>query len=279
MRARLGQETTWRQIIRLGEELMEKETLATRRDLILETARRLLNSEADLWLDDDLVRLPGVNPASLFPPLPPEGAMLDAFTSGALQVSRDNRLELTCPLMNGSAVMGVLQVRRPGKPFYKKEIQILEGLAGHVSLALVAAHRFAVEQWRIEQLTLVRRVSAQIANVLDLNELTRRVTRLIQSTFSYYYVALFTHAQGEEYLSFRSSAGQARGRGKPLKIRIGNGLIGSVAESGEEAITNDVHTEPRFQFLSLLSETQSEAVLPSRSRVRSWAYWTCSLTG
>ena len=60
---------------------------------------------------------------------------------------------------------------------------------GHVSLALVAAHRFSVEQWRIEQLTLVRRVSAQIANVLDLDELTRRVTKLIQRTFNYYYVA------------------------------------------------------------------------------------------
>ncbi len=67
---------------------------------------------------------------------------------------------------------------------------------------------------------------------------------------------------GQEFLNFRSSAGQARGRGKPLKIRLGDGLIGSVAQTGEEAITNDVHTEPRFRFLDLLPETQSEAVLP-----------------
>ena len=93
----------------------------------------------------------------------------------------------------GGLVMGALQVERPEQPFQKKEIEILEGLAGHISLALVASHRLAVEQWRIEQLTLVRRVSAQIANVLDLDELTRRVTKLIQRTFNYYYVAIFTH--------------------------------------------------------------------------------------
>ena len=169
---------------------------------------------------------------------------------------------LAFPLRNGGVSMGALQVARPARPFRRKEIEILEGLVGHVSLALVAAHRFAVEQWRIEQLTLVRRVSAQIANVLDLDELTRRVTKLIQRTFNYYYVAIFTHEPDQEYLSFRSSAGQARGRGKPLKIRVGDGLIGSVAHTGEEAITNDVHTEPRFRFLLLLPETQSEAVLP-----------------
>ena len=43
---------------------------------------------------------------------------------------------------------------------------------------------------------------------------------------------------------------------------MGDGLIGSVAQTGEEAITNDVHIEPRFRFLVLLPETQSEAVLP-----------------
>ena len=133
---------------------------------------------------------------------------------------------------------------------------------GHVSLALVAAHRFAVEQWRIEQLTLVRRVSAQIANVLDLDELTRRVTKLIQRTFNYYYVAVFTHEPDQEFLRFRASAGQTRGRGKPLKIRQGDGMIGSAARTGEEAITNDVQLEPRFRFFLLLPETQSEAVLP-----------------
>jgi len=109
------------------------------------------------------------------------------------------------PLTNGGVNLGALQVARPVRPFRPKEIEILEGLVGHVSLALVAAHRFSVEQWRIEQLTLVRRVSAQIANVLDLNVLTRRVTKLIQRTFNYYYVAIFTHEPDQEYLRFRSS--------------------------------------------------------------------------
>ncbi len=258
----LSPDATWSQIIQLGEKLVQKESLATRRDLILETVSHLLDCQVDLWLDEALFRLPGLNQPALFPPKPADGPMLDAFTTGVPYASKGPRVTLAFPISNGGVNLGALQVARPAGPFHKKEIETLEGLVGHVSLALVAAHRFSVEQWRIEQLTLVRRVSAQIANVLDLGELTRRVTKLIQRTFNYYYVAIFTQEPDHEYLSFQSSAGQGRGRRKPLKIRKGEGLIGSAAQSGEEAVTNDVHIEPRYRFLDLLPQTQSEAVLP-----------------
>jgi serine phosphatase RsbU (regulator of sigma subunit)/anti-sigma regulatory factor (Ser/Thr protein kinase)/putative methionine-R-sulfoxide reductase with GAF domain len=254
--------TAWRQIVLLGEELMRMESLATRRDLIVEVTARLLGGQAELWLDEHAFRLPGPAQTILFSPEPPTEPMLHAFKMGTPFIPKGQKTILVFPLKNGGIVMGALQVTRSSTPLRKKDIEILEGLAGHISLTLVASHRFAVDQWRIEQLTLVRRVSAQIANVLDMDELTRRVTKLIQRTFNYYYVAVFTHETGQEILSYRSSARQARGRGKPLKVRLGEGLIGSVAQNGEEVITNDIHTEPRFRFLDLLPETQSEAVLP-----------------
>jgi hypothetical protein len=65
-------------------------------------------------------------------------------------------------------------LKDPTCPSEKKR-ELLESLGGHISLALVASHRFVIEQWRIEQLTLVCRVSAQIANVFNLEVLTRRV--------------------------------------------------------------------------------------------------------
>ena len=256
------EDATWQQIIRLGDELMQKESLAAQCELIQETASALVNGQVEVWMDENLFRLPGLNQTPVFSAEPPDGPMARAYTTGIPYASKNQKTLIAFPIRNGGVSIGVLQVRRPEKPFRKKEIETLEGLAGHVSLALMAAHRFAVDQWRIEQLTLVRRVSSQIANVLDLNVLTHRITKLIQRTFKYYYVAIFTYEKGQKYLNFRSSAGRARGRGKPLKIRLGDGLIGSAAKIGEETITNDVHSEPRFLFLDLLPETQSEAVLP-----------------
>jgi serine phosphatase RsbU (regulator of sigma subunit)/putative methionine-R-sulfoxide reductase with GAF domain/anti-sigma regulatory factor (Ser/Thr protein kinase) len=254
--------SAWKQVIMLGEELMRATSLNAQLDLIIGTTARILGCQADLWLDGRLFRLPGINQAPIFPAQPPSGQMMKAFSSGLTASSEGPKTLLAVPLKNGSLVMGALQVKRPSSPFRKKDIELLDGLAGHISLALVASHRFVIEQWRIEQLTLVRRVSAQIANVFDLDKLSRRVTKLIQRTFHFYYVAIFTREPDLDVLNFRSSAGPERGGGKRVKARLGEGLVGSVAQTGEEAVTNDVRSDSRYKFIDLLSETESEAVLP-----------------
>jgi sigma-B regulation protein RsbU (phosphoserine phosphatase) len=257
-----AESSQWLKVITLGETLLRTESMVRQRDLIVEMTTDLVGGNVELWLDESTFRLPGISHERHFPPQPTDESMQWALKMGIPYLPKGKKTQIALPLKNRGLVTGVLRVMRPETPFRKKEIEILEGLAGHISLALIGSHREAVEKWRIEQLTLVRRVSAQIANVLDMGELTQRVTKLIQRTFSYYYVAIFTRQEAQESLDFKSSAGQARGKGKPLKIRLGEGLIGTAAQTGEEVVTNDVRTEPRFRFLDILADTQSEAVLP-----------------
>jgi serine phosphatase RsbU (regulator of sigma subunit)/putative methionine-R-sulfoxide reductase with GAF domain len=259
----------WRQVVLLGEKLLQVSDLASQRGLILQVVGQLLKARAGLWLEERLFRLPGLNLTPLFADKPPAGLMRRALETSAVCLSKDStRPEIACPIRNQDLTLGVLRLtRKPGEIFRKPEIDLLEGLAGHVALALVASHRFAVEQWRIEQLTLVRKVSAQIANVLDLEKLTDHVTRLIQRTFHYYYVSIFTVEQDEKGLCFRASAGALRRRGKRrrspvLQVEPGQGLIGIAAETGQEIASNDVRMEPRYRYLDVLPDTRSEAVLP-----------------
>ncbi len=260
--------STWQQVIRLGGQILKVAELSAQADLIVRTASELLHARASLWLDESLFRLPGLNQARLFPDAPRNELMRRALGSPEECLSNKGaRPEVACSIRSQDLTIGVIHlIRRNGKKFSAAEIELLNGFTGHVALALIASHRFAVEQWRIEQLTLVRKVNAQIANVLDMGKLTRRVTRLILRTFQFYYVSIFTR-EGERQLRFQASAGPLGGRGKPrrspaLKVELGQGLIGSVAKSGEEIFTNDVRTEPRFRFLDPLPDTRSEVVLP-----------------
>ncbi|MEZ0395154.1 MAG: GAF domain-containing protein [Anaerolineales bacterium] len=254
------------QIIALGERLLQAPDLAARRDCLTETAAALLNGQVDLWLDERLAHLPGGGPAPVFPPRLPSPSMAQAFETGRRCISEEGHL-VAVPLRYQTLLLGVLQVRRPpGQPWRKPELDLLDALAAHASLAFYASHRVAVEQWRLEQLSLVRQVSAQVANVLQLDELARRVTDLILHTFRYYFVAIFTLEPGQKVLHFRSSAGPlGRRRRRPARlgpIELGQGLIGSAAQSGEEIVVNDVRGEPRFRFITSLPETESEVVLP-----------------
>jgi serine phosphatase RsbU (regulator of sigma subunit)/putative methionine-R-sulfoxide reductase with GAF domain/anti-sigma regulatory factor (Ser/Thr protein kinase) len=252
----------------LGERILASTTFAAQRDLILETAARLAPGEIILWLDETAFRLPDWV-ESVFHPEPPEEFMRLACEQKKTVRKQVERIHaIAVPFKHEELGLGVIQVRRENdEKFTRREINFIEGLARTASIALIAWHRINVERWRIGQLGLVRTVSAQIANEPEIDELAHRVTRLIQSTFKYYYVGIFTLEPGQHILTFRSGSGGAtrrKGRMKALSfhVELGQGLVGVAALTGDEKIVNDVRREPSYRPIDSLPETRSEAVIP-----------------
>ena len=271
----------WRQLLKLGEQLMAASSVAAQVELILETAACLFRGQCDLWLADVFYRLPWLEELPTFSALPPSELMRSAVETRRVTASDTADAEtppliVAAPLMVNDALLGVLQVERPDGPaFSESEIQILKGLGVQSAIALHATIQIEVERWRVEQLALVRMVSSQVANVLDLDELFQRVADLILNTFNYYYVALFTVEPSSEILRFRASAGPGRSEASEeehfravLQVRLGDGIIGHVAQTGEEILANDVSREPRYCFEDALPETRSEATLPLKIEER-----------
>jgi sigma-B regulation protein RsbU (phosphoserine phosphatase) len=270
-----------RQLLKLGEQLMAAPTLAARCDLIVAILGRLLEGRADLWLDKAFHRLPGLRALPSFPPLPASELMRSALD--ARRVVRGEELPaqappwvVAAPLLVNENLLGVVQVdRQQGAPFSDAEIELLKGVALQAAIALQATFQVETERWRVEQLSLVRMVSAQIASLLDLDELLRRVAQLVLATFEYYYVALFTLEPAEGSLRFRASAGPRRAQPQGnrrsrtvLHARLGEGIIGYVAQTGDEVVANDVGAEPRYHYEDALPETQSEVALPLKIESR-----------
>ncbi len=263
----------WRQLTDLGERLVNATSLAAQRAHIISTARRLIKGKVDVWLNENLFRLPDWDTKRLFPAQPPLDGMRRAVKTGRLFIHNKNvktasRGTFTAvPLEDQGFIFGALQVTRPKGPgFSSGELDLLNGLARIVAVSLYAAHRVDVERFRLGQINLVREVSAQIASVLNIDELARRVTELIQKTFNYYYVAIFTLRPDAQLLRFRSSATAPR-KGKKkasfaLEVELGQGFIGEVAQKGMQIKCDDVQADPRFRFLDSLPETRSEVVLP-----------------
>jgi sigma-B regulation protein RsbU (phosphoserine phosphatase) len=259
----------WRQILLMGEQLMAQPTVIAQRETIAETAARLVGGQADLWLAESFRRLPGSDQSALFLVAPPSELMRRALATGQT-CHQASPAAVAVPLLVHSTSLGVLQVQRPaGDPsFSDTDIQLLEGVAILASVALRAARQVAIERWQVEQLALVDKVSAQVASIVGLDALCRRVTELILQTFNYYFVALFTLETGQETLRFRASAGPIRSQldhekaSLALEIRLGRGIIGHVARDGAEIVANDVTREPRYQHYNLLPETRSEVALP-----------------
>jgi serine phosphatase RsbU (regulator of sigma subunit)/putative methionine-R-sulfoxide reductase with GAF domain/anti-sigma regulatory factor (Ser/Thr protein kinase) len=252
-----------------GDRILNAITFAEQRDTLIDLfSRALPEAQIHLWLDESVFRLPDWK-ESLFESQPSSQILKDAFHEMKSKTKKGDQLAIAIPLYAQSTPLGAVSIQTNAKSLARRRRDLIEALARHVSIALIAWHRASVERWRIGQLSLVRTVSAQIANILDIDELARRVTRLIQTTFKYYYVAIFSLKPGDVHLHFLSSAGGSTrrttgGSNLPpiLNVEIGQGLIGSVALLGEEALINDVSVEPRFRAIDSLPETRSEMVIP-----------------
>jgi len=266
----------WRDLASLGEQIASTTSFAAQRERIIAITSRMLGGNADVWLQENLFRLPNLNEPSLFPAQPLTAGMQRALKTGDLSVKPKRGRGKTgtprgtwaaIPLEDQGLTLGALQINRlKGPEFKKDDLDLLKGLAGVIAVSLVASHRVAVERFRLNQLNLVREVSAQIANSLSVTELADRVTDLIQQTFHYYYVAIFTLRSSSTSLRFRSSAMAPRkGRRKAkvaLEVEVGQGLIGEVAAEGERILVPDVQKDARYRFIDALPETHSEVVIP-----------------
>ncbi|PWB72315.1 MAG: hypothetical protein C3F07_12125 [Anaerolineales bacterium] len=265
----------WRDLASLGEQIISTTSLAAQRDRIVAVTSNLVKGEVDVWLQDGLFRLPNLKEEQIFEQQPASTGMQRAMKTG--KICRKQRRGtrngasrgtwVAIPLEEQGITLGAIQINRTKGPDFKEdELNLLEGVAGVASVSLVASHRVAVERFRLNQLNLVREVSAQIANVLHVDELARRVTQLIQQTFHYYYVAIFTLRKDSSALRFRASAMASRkGRRRKkvaLDVEIGQGLIGQVAASGERILVEDVQKDTRYRFIEALPETRSEVVIP-----------------
>ena len=272
----------WRDLASLGEQIASTTSFVAQRDRIIAMTSRLLEGHADVWLHESLFRLPNLDEPSLFPAQPLSPGMQRALKKGELctKQKRDGKGNASrgtwaaIPLEDQGMTLGALQITRlKGPDFKPEELDLLKGLAGVVAVSLVASHRVAVERFRLNQLNLVREVSAQIANAVSVNELATRVTELIQQTFHYYYVAMFTVHSQSTSLRFRSSAMAQRKGGRSarkagpkariaLEVETGQGLIGQAAAAGERILVPDVHKDSRYRFIDALPETRSEVVIP-----------------
>ena len=283
----------WKQLLRLGEQLIEKSSPAEQCDLIAETVGQMLSAQARVWLSGFSYPLPGLHTLELTPALTgaltisalPEEQTIHTPPSPLAQQALDSRK--TCfdpqavgddllpdadrphtaaaPMVVNETILGVVQVGRPEGPgFTEREISLLEGLVAHAATAMEVTRQEALKDWRYEQLNLVRSVSGQIASFTNLEELYNRVTQLIQETFDFYYVAIFSLDERHNILRFRGSAGHSPSapQGSDFTVQIGEGIIGTVAANGEEIMAPNVHQESRYRHIDGLPETQSEVALP-----------------
>ena len=178
------------------------------------------------------------------------------------------RSALFVPLQAAGSLIGLFAVESLAPCAYSGEdLHTLVALANLTAMAIQHARSLEAEQRRARQLATVGEVSRRVAAIVGMDRLFSGVVSLIRDTFGYYDVQLFTIDPASSEVVFRASTNpvlQQRG----VAVARGQGLIGWVAESGQQAVVDDVTTDPRYRLLEGLEKTRSEAVVPLKIEER-----------
>jgi len=121
---------------------------------------------------------------------------------------------------------------------------------------------------RASQLQAITQLSEAIAQLLDLNELLPAATRLISERFGFYHVGIFLVNDDREFaiLQAANSEGGQRMLARNHRLKLGIGVVGYAAQSGQARIALDVGADAVFFDNPDLPGTRSEAALPLKSR-------------
>jgi GAF domain-containing protein len=169
------------------------------------------------------------------------------------------------PMRARGKIVGVLGVMSyQPHVFAPQSIEVVKSIADQIGLAIDNAQLFARESRRAAQLALINEVAREVIMPLELSERFERVTRAIHERFGFYSVALFMISPDRQFVRLESGVGELPELAVGYQQRIGQGLIGLAAQTGEIILSNDTQSDPRYWRLVApeSDRTRSELAIP-----------------
>lgn len=131
--------------------------------------------------------------------------------------------------------------------------------------------QFKTMKEKVQHLEKLLEVNLFLSSTLNLKDLLRRIMEVSRSTMKAEAASLLLLDEKGEELSFEVALGEEASVVAPLKIRVGQGIVGKVAETGEPLLVADAQRHP--QFLKAIDKvsgfvTRSILCVPLKTRTR-----------
>jgi GAF domain-containing protein len=179
------------------------------------------------------------------------------------------RAWLSAPLLAQDRVIGTLNLEKAEPGFYQSEdAQLVMAFANQAAVVIENARLLEQERQRAAQLSLITDIGQHVLSILDPEALLDYAVQAIQRQFGYYYVDVFLTDSSEHYIVFQASSHleyAAHWREQGMRFRLGEGITGYVAATGQPYVADDVRQDPRYIADELLTQSRSELAVPIRA--------------
>jgi GAF domain-containing protein/FixJ family two-component response regulator len=149
---------------------------------------------------------------------------------------------LVVPLKIRGEAVGALSVSSldPERTYSSNDRYLLSVLADYIAIAMENARLYQRVERRAEELGLLNEVGQALSTTLDLEQALTLVMERINSILRVEAGSLLLTDEEAGELVFQIALGEKSEQVKPLRLRIGQGIAGRVAETGQPLLIPDV---------------------------------------
>ncbi len=163
------------------------------------------------------------------------------------QYNREVRTELCVPVALGTKTIGVLDLQSVQlEAFDKFHVAALETLADQLAIAIENARLYDEINQHLKELKSLNDIGQAITSTLDLHKtltlITDHTTRLMEVAAA----SVILRDDDKQDIWFAASSGEGSEDVMGLRMTLGQGIAGWVADQGKALIVPDVYTDERF---------------------------------
>lgn len=198
------------------------------------------------------------------------GIMVDIDSAPASHPTLEGKLRdlgirsmIIVPVLTHEDMLGAL-VFGSSKPnaYIDPDIWLAQLLSLQTAIALRHTNLLERAQRRAAQIGLVNQVAKKLTSTLNIDELLTSASEAIQKDFQYFDVTIFLRVpNGRDLVLAAHSGNFIDFLPHGYRQKVGEGIVGWVAEYGEPVLANDVSLDSRF-LAHQYHNTNSELALP-----------------
>ncbi len=168
---------------------------------------------------------------------------------------------LAVPLIGRGQMVGVVEaINKRESGFDDSDLDTLFGLANQFAVAIDNANLYREATRKAVERKLLFEVSKKLSSTLNLNEVLKQIVESLATVVGYDAAGIFLVNEESGEITPSYEVGYESGYEEIALFKIGQGLVGWSAKTGESEIVPDVSRDNRY--LSTHKDTKSEIVVP-----------------
>jgi signal transduction histidine kinase len=188
--------------------------------------------------------------------------MLDRSDLLKIKTSLPVKPIISVPLIVGGHAIGVLSVHslQPGRHFREHDVHLLSTLADSTAIAIRNAELYHDVRGTADRFAVLAEINRHISESLDLHTVLERIVAHARDLLQAADSEVYLWDEAGQSLNAVVAVGDFAEEIKAKPLRLGEGIVGSVAQSGVAEMVNAVENDPRCVYIPGTPE-EHEALL------------------